>query len=56
MGYGQAPSRGESGVVSDSNSTEVLVAGGGLVGAAIAYGLARRGVATIVLDGGDDAV
>ena len=43
-------------MVSDSNSTEVLVAGGGLVGAAIAYGLARRGVATIVLDGGDDAL
>ncbi len=34
---------------------DTLVIGGGLVGAAIAYGLARRGVSTIVIDEGDVA-
>lgn len=32
---------------------EVAVIGGGMVGAAIAYGLARRGVGVLVLDDGD---
>lgn len=35
--------------------TDVAVVGGGLVGAAIAYGLAREGLATTLLDEGDDA-
>ncbi|CAO3427719.1 NAD(P)/FAD-dependent oxidoreductase [Azospirillum endophyticum] len=35
-------------------SADVLVLGGGTVGAAIAYGLARRGAAVTVLDGADD--
>ncbi len=34
---------------------DTLVIGGGLVGAAIAYGLARRGVSTILVDEGDMA-
>jgi glycine/D-amino acid oxidase-like deaminating enzyme len=34
---------------------DTLVIGGGLVGAAIAYGLARRGVSTILIDEGDVA-
>jgi glycine/D-amino acid oxidase-like deaminating enzyme len=34
---------------------DCLVIGGGLVGAAIAYGLARRGVSTVIIDEGDVA-
>lgn len=32
---------------------EIIVIGGGMVGAAAAYGLARRGVQVLVIDGGD---
>jgi glycine/D-amino acid oxidase-like deaminating enzyme len=32
---------------------EVMVIGGGMVGAACAYGLARRGIRALVIDGGD---
>lgn len=41
----------------DSNVTQsdVIVIGGGLVGTAVAYGLARTGADTVVLDQGDDA-
>ena len=35
--------------------TEIAVIGGGLVGAAIAWGLARAGKAVTILDEGDDA-
>ncbi|MDO8404103.1 MAG: FAD-dependent oxidoreductase [Pseudomonas sp.] len=35
--------------------SDVIVIGGGLVGTAVAYGLARSGVDTVVLDQGDDA-
>ncbi|WP_342655464.1 FAD-dependent oxidoreductase [Pseudomonas sp. F3-2] len=34
---------------------DVIVVGGGLVGTAVAYGLARLGTDTVVLDQGDDA-
>ena len=34
-------------------NSDVIVIGGGLVGAAIAYGLVRRGVSVLVLDGND---
>jgi glycine/D-amino acid oxidase-like deaminating enzyme len=37
------------------NSSDVLVIGGGLVGTAVAYGLAREGLKVGVLDEGDDA-
>lgn len=36
--------------------TDVIVIGGGMVGAAIAYGLAAKGAATLMLDEGDDAL
>lgn len=36
-------------------TTEAIVVGGGLVGAAIAFGLQRRGLATVMLDEGDVA-
>ena len=36
-------------------TTDVIVIGGGLVGAAIAYGLQRDGLATVMLDEGDVA-
>ncbi|HJE67026.1 FAD-dependent oxidoreductase, partial [Pseudomonas oryzihabitans] len=36
-------------------SAEVIVVGGGLVGMAVAYGLAKAGTKTLVLDQGDDA-
>ena len=36
-----------------SRDAEIIVIGGGLVGTAIAYGLARRGCKPLVLDGGD---
>lgn len=39
----------------DSRQSEVIVVGGGLVGMAVAYGLARSGVDVRVLDQGDDA-
>lgn len=35
--------------------SDVIVIGGGLVGTAVAYGLARNGADTLVLDQGDDA-
>jgi glycine/D-amino acid oxidase-like deaminating enzyme len=38
------------------DSYEVTVIGGGLVGAALAYGLARKGLRTLVLDEGDVAL
>ena len=38
-----------------ANSVDVAVIGGGMVGAAIAYGLARRRLSVIVLDEGDVA-
>jgi len=38
-----------------SPSAEVIVVGGGLVGMAVAYGLAKAGTRTLVLDQGDDA-
>jgi glycine/D-amino acid oxidase-like deaminating enzyme len=37
-------------------ATEVIVIGGGLVGMAVAYGLARHGAKVTVLDEGDDAL
>lgn len=37
------------------NSSDVIVIGGGLVGTAVAYGLAREGARVQVLDEGDDA-
>ncbi|WP_455887235.1 NAD(P)/FAD-dependent oxidoreductase [Pseudomonas rustica] len=36
-------------------SADAIVIGGGLVGTAVAYGLAREGVKTVVLDQGDEA-
>ncbi|MDP6407255.1 MAG: FAD-dependent oxidoreductase, partial [Alphaproteobacteria bacterium] len=38
------------------NSPDITVIGGGLVGAAIAYGLAKRGLKTLILDEGDVAL
>jgi len=38
-----------------THTTDVVVIGGGVVGSAIAYGLARRGARVTVLDEGDDA-
>lgn len=35
---------------------DVAIVGGGLVGAAIGYGLAGRGLTTVILDEGDDAL
>ena len=37
------------------HTSDVIVAGGGLVGSAVAYGLARRGLTVTVLDEGDVA-
>lgn len=37
----------------NSSSAEVIVIGGGIVGAAVAYGLTRRGIGLLLLDGGD---
>ena len=37
------------------NSVDIAVVGGGMVGAAIAYGLARRRLSVVVLDEGDIA-
>lgn len=37
------------------NTCDVIVIGGGLVGAAVAYGAARLGASVVVLDEGDDA-
>ncbi|HKS15438.1 MAG TPA: FAD-dependent oxidoreductase [Pseudomonas sp.] len=39
----------------DIRQAQVIVIGGGLVGMAVAYGLARGGADTLVLDQGDDA-
>lgn len=36
-----------------SHDAETIIVGGGLVGCAIAYGLARNGIKPLVLDGGD---
>ncbi|WP_145032934.1 NAD(P)/FAD-dependent oxidoreductase [Pantoea ananatis] len=36
--------------------TDVAVIGGGLVGIAVAYGLAKRGLSSVVLDEGDSAI
>lgn len=41
--------------MSDRSTAELIVIGGGVVGAAIAYGATRRGCPTIVLDEGDVA-
>lgn len=41
--------------MSDRSTADLIVIGGGVVGAAIAYGAARRGCPTIVLDEGDVA-
>src|SRR3954468_3364701 len=38
-----------------SDSFDAIVVGGGLVGAAIAWGLRRQGLATVLLDEGDVA-
>lgn len=38
-----------------SNTADVIVVGGGLVGMAVTYGLAKAGTNTLVLDQGDDA-
>ena len=38
------------------HSADTIVVGGGSFGAAVAYGLARRGVDTVVLDGSDDSL
>ena len=37
-------------------SYDVAVVGGGMIGSAIAYGLARRGLATVMHDEGDVAL
>ncbi|MBJ3776558.1 NAD(P)/FAD-dependent oxidoreductase [Acuticoccus mangrovi] len=39
--------------MADAIHAEVAVVGGGLIGSAAAYGLARRGVKTVLLDGDD---
>lgn len=36
-------------------TADTIVIGGGMVGSAIAWGLCRRGVKVLVLDGADDA-
>ena len=41
--------------MSAPDSFDAVVVGGGLVGAAVAYGLQRGGLATVVLDEGDVA-
>jgi glycine/D-amino acid oxidase-like deaminating enzyme len=38
------------------HSADVIVVGGGMFGAAIAHGLARRKIDTVMLDGADDAL
>ena len=38
------------------HSADVIVVGGGSFGAAVAYGLVRQGVETIILDGADDSL
>lgn len=38
------------------NTSDAIVIGGGLVGTAVAYGLASNGARVIVLDGGDDVL
>ena len=38
------------------NSADVIVVGGGMFGSAIAYGLRRRGLETLILDGHDDVL
>ena len=38
------------------HSADVIVVGGGSFGAAVAYGLVRQGVDTVILDGSDDSL
>jgi glycine/D-amino acid oxidase-like deaminating enzyme len=38
-----------------SSAPEVIVIGGGLVGSAVAYGIARGGARVLIIDEGDDA-
>ena len=38
------------------HGADVIVVGGGMFGAAIAYGLARRNIDTVMLDGADDSL
>ena len=38
-----------------ANEADVVVVGGGIVGASVAYGLARKGRSVVLLDEGDDA-
>ena len=40
----------------NTNSSDVIVIGGGLVGSAVAYGLLRQGLSVTVLDGADDTL
>lgn len=42
--------------VTDMHSAEVIVVGGGMFGSAIAYGLRRQGLDTLILDGQDDVL
>lgn len=46
---------GKQSLATDALQADVIVIGGGLVGTALAYGLARGGADTVVLDQGDDA-
>ena len=41
--------------MSRSDDADVIVIGGGIVGASVAYGLARKGRSALLLDEGDDA-
>ena len=39
-----------------SADVDVIVVGGGSFGAAVAYGLVRQGLDTVILDGSDDSL
>ncbi|MDH4181647.1 MAG: FAD-binding oxidoreductase, partial [Betaproteobacteria bacterium] len=41
--------------MSAAREADVVVVGGGIVGASVAYGLARKGRSVVLLDEGDDA-
>ena len=43
-------------MTNNTNSSDVIVIGGGLVGSAVAYGLLRQGLSVTVLDGADDTL